>query len=120
MADIHVQPSNDRLILEFDFQTPQQFGYTIILFNKDRNEEVYQQTSQWDQQTSFDLGEGDDLIGLYLIIHWTIIDPAGAGNAFSANATIFQNGAPCKARQVCRGQSKDDAAFVVTLGKIII
>jgi hypothetical protein len=120
MADIHVQPDNRRLILNFHFFSPQHFSYTITLINRERNEQLYRDRGDSDGKTSFDLGEADDLIGLYLIIDWTVIDPAGAGSAISAAGIVDQQGVECVAHQRCAGVSNDTAVFLVTIGKFVI
>ena len=120
MADIHVQPDNRRLTLNFRFNTPQHFSYTITLIKRERDEQLFRDRGDSEGKTSFDLGEGDDMIGLYLIIDWTVIDPAGAGNDFNAEAVVDQQGVECVAHQRCIGVSNDTAAFVVTIGKFVI
>ncbi len=120
MADIHVQPDTRQLKLKFQFNTPQQFFYTVTLINRERNQQIFRDKGQWDGKTQFNLGEADDLIGIYLIIDWTVIDPAGEGHNFNAEAITFQEDEECVAYQKCIGTTTDDAAFQVTVGKFVI
>lgn len=120
MADIHVQPNNQVLKLKFQFNSPQQFFYTVTLINRERNQQIFRDKGQWDGKTEFDLGEADDLIGIYLIIDWTVIDPAGSGLNFNAEAITLQDDIECVAHQKCTGITTSDAAFQVTVGKFVI
>jgi hypothetical protein len=120
MADIQVKPDNENLTLKFSFTSPQQFFYNIAMVNRERNQQVYHASGKWDGQTEFSLGEADELIGLYLIIYWNIIDPQGAGNNFSAIAAVNQNGNSCISPQLCSGQSNSTASFLTTIGKFVV
>jgi hypothetical protein len=120
MADIHVVPDNRRLNLNFQFNSPQQFNYTITLINRERNKQLFRSNGASNGVTNFDLGEADDLIGIYLIIDWTVIDPNGANNVFDGEAIIFQDAGSCLAHQKCLGQTSDGATFMVTVGKFVV
>lgn len=120
MADIHLQPNNENVVLDFNFKTPQSFSYNVALVNRDRNQQVREESGNSTNPTSISLGEADKLIGLYVIISWSIIDPNGAGNRFNAEAVAKQNNHNCDFHQVCTGQTNDNASFVTTVGKFTV
>ena len=119
MGDIHVVSNSQNLQLEFEFDTPQQFFYNVAVINTVQNQQIFHGKGQWDGQMSFLLGRAKDLVGSQLIIYWTIIDPAGADNDYSAKATVKQNGAICAEPQTCAGKSCNNAAYFASIGTFV-
>lgn len=119
MADITITPNDDDLELDFNFESPQQFSYNIAVVNQKTNQQVFHAKGQWDGKTKFILGKAQDLLGCQLMIYWTIIDPAGAGNSFSANATVNQHANDCRLPQVCTGVSNATQVYRSTIGTFV-
>ncbi|GAC1300187.1 MAG: hypothetical protein NVSMB24_00210 [Mucilaginibacter sp.] len=102
--------------LQFNFATPQQFFYTWKV--GDPTGEISQTgQGQWDGLTSFDLGSPVALIGNYLSIDWTVLDPSGAGNIFHAIATATQGGASLPVDQVTGGNTTATSVYTTTIAK---
>ena len=112
MSDITITPNTDSLDLDFTFDTPQQFGYTINIYDtangyanlfKDQGQSYGE-----NKKTHFTIGQASNLIGKNLSIFWIIVDPSGAGNKYSASATISQNGNNCTNSQTISGTTNDN------------
>jgi hypothetical protein len=118
MADILINSGNNNVNLQFEFNSPQQFFYTVELID-DTGKQYFHDTGSWNTKTNFDLGITSGLIGKYLTIDWTVIDPAGAGNNFSATATAIQAATPKANSQNCTGTTSATHASLTTIGKFI-
>lgn len=116
MADIILTNDGSSVVLNFAFRTPQAFYYTIEVVD-DQLKQYFHATGQWNGAKSFTLGKSSDLIGLYLDITWTVIDPAGSGNPFYADATAYQNGNAKSNPQVCSGTTSTSPSNLGTSGK---
>ena len=119
MADISIIPNDHQLELDFIFNSPQQFSYNIAIVNQQTNQQVFHDKGQWDGKINFLLGKAQDLLGCQLMIYWVVIDPAGAGNAFNANATVKQDGNACPLPQVCTGVSNATQVYHATIGTFV-
>ena len=103
IGQIKVTPNADNLQVELSFLTPQEFFYEIKVMKPDGSVPI-DLHGKSGMSGSSSLGKAVDLLGSYLLIAWTIIDPAGAGNTYCAHATVSQNGVPCPSPQVCAGR----------------
>ena len=120
MDSIKVKQTSNHVNVDFAFNSPQQFFFTVEV--ADENGDLkFTDKGQWDGKTHFDVGAGKDLINLYLNIYWGIIDPAGAGNKFDAIATISQNGAICDgaSKQQFTGETVDDELSDITFAEFV-
>jgi len=119
MADIKIIPNNEDLILNFNFNSPQQFFYNVAVINKNNDQQIFHASGKWDGTKTFTLGKAKDMVGLGLIIYWAVIDPAGAGNNFEAEAVVTQNNLECLEHQVCKGITNDNSFPFVNTGTFI-
>ena len=118
MADIQLASTSDVVKLQFVFNTPQQFFYTVEVLDS-QSMQLFHDTGSWNGKTAFNLGTSNNLVGKYLCITWTIIDPLGSGQSLDAAATIFQNTSACINSQKCTGSSSDTHSTVYTVGQFI-
>jgi len=119
MAKIKIISNDDNLILNFRFYTPQQYFYSIIILNNKTGEILYKSQGQWDDQTSFQIGKAKNLLGNLLTIHWSVIDTAGKGKNFNAEAIVTQNNAECLDHLTCIGKTNDTTTYIPTNGLFI-
>jgi len=116
MADILLDPNSDQVTLNFTFNSPQQFYYSVQVLDN-TGKQIFHDVGSSGTKTLFTLGAANNLVGLMLVINWTIIDPAGAGNNYSANATAMQSGQAKNSPQSCSGITTDTHAASLTAGK---
>ena len=119
MAEIKVTPNNEDLILNFKFNSPQQFFYNVKVLNNDTGQIIFESQGQWDGKKEFVLGKANKLIGSLLTIDWTIIDPAGKDNNFNAEAAIYQDNVKCEEPLLCTGTTSDTAINYPSSGLFI-
>ena len=119
MPNIHITPNEEQLLLTFTFNTPQQFAYTVTV-NDPNDVELYSGNGQFPGgKTQFPLLKSSQLLGNTLNIAWTIIDPAGAGNKYGAQATVEQNGEDCPASQTIAGNTTSNVKEDFTTGDFV-
>jgi hypothetical protein len=112
MAKIKIIPDDQNLILTFKFYTPQEFYYTITILNIKTGDIMYKAQGQWNDQTIFQLGRADNLIGNILTIHWSVIDPSGKDKNFYAEAVVTQNNTECSNHLNCIGKTNDTTTYI--------
>jgi hypothetical protein len=120
MSDIQISPNVDPnpVSLKFTFQTPQAFYYIVEIID-DNGKQYFHDLGQWNGKTVLNLGPASALVGLYLTIYWTVIDPMGAGNNFNSLATAIHNGQSLINAQNCSGSTSTTQSSVVTVGKFV-
>ena len=106
MTKISIDPNSDHVLLDIELLTPQQFFYTVEVADIDGNVK-FSDEGQWDQKKKFDLGQGTELIDLYLNIHWKVIDPRGIQNKFIAAAIARQSNIIRPSIPVFKGKAAD-------------
>jgi len=116
MADILLNDDGSTVTLDFEFDSPQQFFYTVEVAD-DQLKQFFHGTGKSGGTTSFSLGKTGDLIGKFLNISWTVIDANGAGNSYKAAATASQNGQAVANPQACSGTTADTPSNLGTTGK---
>jgi hypothetical protein len=90
MTTINIDADTNHVILYVASLNPQQFSYTVEV--TDENGTVsFSDNGHTSGKQNFDLGPGASLIDMYLTIYWSVIDPTGPANQFSAIATAKQN-----------------------------
>ena len=119
MANITLINNASIVTLDFNFNTPQQFFYTVEVVD-DMLKQYFHDSGQWGGKISFNLGIASNLIGKYLNIYWVIIDPVGAGNPYDGTGTISQAGVAVPLIQECSGTSSNITSLVTTSGKFTI
>jgi hypothetical protein len=118
MADILLTDDGSDVTVDFGFATPQAFFYTIEVTD-DQLKQFFHSTGRSGGTTSFAIGNTSALIGKFLVITWTVIDPAGPGNAFKAAAVASQNGQAVPNPQVCSGSTSNNPSSIRTAGQFV-
>jgi hypothetical protein len=119
MANIKIVPNAQNLQLDFTFDTPQLFIYNVkimdpngaILFSRDGTSNGVK---------SYQLGPAQSFVGSHLLIAWTIEDPVGAGNSYSAHVVISQNGVQCQVPMICAGKTESNATNTTTVATFVV
>lgn len=79
----------------------------------------YHDSGQSGGKEDFILGKAKDLLGCDLLIFWTIIDPKGVVNVYSAEAVVIQNNVECDTHQIATGKTNAAAAHYANHGLFI-
>lgn len=119
MADIKLKNAEQDVILDIVLNSTHQFYFTVEVLD-DQLMQHFHDSGSWNSKTSFQLGKAANLIGLYLTIYWTIIEPQGDAKPYDGDGIVKQNGQPLKNVQQCNGTSGKTDSSVTTIGKFII